>query len=488
MPKVSEAEVRASLERIEAIMQDHPDGLHRSEINDALEERHGERLHPRTLNRRLRRLEDERRLLPEGEGRARRYRPARPADVPPLPGAGAPGHPAAADGRGEGRDESVVPLSPEGLELKRWVRLPPQQREPCTYRRDFLEDYVPEETWYLPREVRGELLAVGQTPEPERPAGTYARDILGRLLIDLSWASSRLEGNTYSRLDTHNLLEFGIRAEGKSQQEAQMILNHRSAIRMLVDHVEEIGFDRPTLLGLHAALAENLVAGPGEEGALRQRAVEISGTVYTPIAIPQVIRECFDLLLAKTRDIPDPFEQAFFVMVHLPYLQPFIDVNKRTSRIAANIPFIKGNFCPLSFVDVPHETYIEATIAVYEKQQVDLLRDLFVWAYSRSCEQYKVVRDALGEPDAVRFRYRDQLAEVIRDTVRTRATIQRSRLRRWAERHDVEAADREAFAERAMELLLNLTDGAAGRYGLSVEDVDRWRSSLAAEYGPATTG
>lgn len=268
------------------------------------------------------------------------------AEVPPLTRAGPDEEPstAALHERGAG---AAIALSAEGLEVQCLVRLPRQQREPCTYDRKYLDDYIPGETWYLPEESRDELMAVGETPDPERPVGTYARDILDRLLIDLSWASSRLEGNPYSRLDTQNLLEHGIHAEGKSQQEAQMILNHRTAIRMLVDNVEEIDFDRRTLLGVHAALAENLVGDPGEEGALRQRPVDISGTVYRPSGVPQIIRECFVLLLAKARDIPDPFAQAFFLMVHLPYLQPFIDVNKRTSRIAANIPFIKGNLCPL---------------------------------------------------------------------------------------------------------------------------------------------
>ena len=49
--------------------------------------------------------------------------------------------------------------------------------------------------------------------------------------------------------------------------------------------------------------------------------------------------------------ITDPFEQAFFALVHLAYLQGFEDVNKRVSRLAANIPLIRGNLCPLSFVD-----------------------------------------------------------------------------------------------------------------------------------------
>jgi Fic family protein len=461
MPRSTKAEIRASLERIEAILQERPEGVQRAEIRDVLNTRYSEDLADRTLRRRLEQLENEGRLVRKGKSRAIRYHATdRGAGAPPLTA------------------EAAIALSPEALEVQRLVRLPRQQREPCTYDRAFLDDYVPGESWYLPEEIRDGLMATGETPNPERPAGTYARGILDRLLIDLSWASSRLEGNTYSRLDTQNLLEHGVHAEGNSQEEAQMILNHRAAIRMLVDNVEEIDFDRRTLLGLHAALAENLVANPGEEGALRQRPVDISDTVYRPSGVPQIIRECFDLLLAKVRDIPDPFEQAFFLMVHIPYLQPFIDVNKRTSRIAANIPFIRGNLCPLSFVDVPHETYIEATVGIYERKEVALLRDLFVWAYRRSCDQSRVVREALGVADTVRFRYRDQLADLVRETVRSRALIERSQLRAWARDHGIEKERREAFVERAMDILLNLTEGVACRYGLSAEDVDAWRGSL----------
>ncbi|MEX2465974.1 MAG: Fic family protein, partial [Gemmatimonadota bacterium] len=148
-----------------------------------------------------------------------------------------------------------------------------------------------------------------------------------------------------------------------------------------------------------------------------------------------------------------------------------------TSRIAANIPFIKDNLCPLSFVEVPHETYIDATVGIYERKEVALLRDLFVWGYRRSCDQYRVVREALGEPDAVRFRYRDQLADLVRETVRSRAPIKRGDFRAWAHAHGIEEEGREAFVERAMDILLNLTEGVAGRYGLSDEDVDAWRAA-----------
>lgn len=101
----------------------------------------------------------------------------------------------------------IGPVSPEGAVIRDQVRLTLIHRRPVGYQRDFLEAYQPGETFYLPESLRGQLHEMGRTSANERPAGTYARDILGRLLVDLSWASSKLEGNTYSRLDTQNLIE-----------------------------------------------------------------------------------------------------------------------------------------------------------------------------------------------------------------------------------------------------------------------------------------
>src|SRR3546814_3530578 len=110
-----------------------------------------------------------------------------------------------------------------------------RSRRPVGYRRAFLDDYQPNDSFLLPQELRTQLHRLGRSPVGDRPAGTYARQVLDRLLIDLSWASSRLEGNTYRRLDTQNLLQFGQLAAGKDQLEAQMILNHKAAIAMMVD-------------------------------------------------------------------------------------------------------------------------------------------------------------------------------------------------------------------------------------------------------------
>jgi Fic family protein len=149
--------------------------------------------------------------------------------------------------------------------------------------------------------------------------------VLGRLLIDLSWASSKLEGNTYTRLDTQRLIEHGETATGKDARETQMILNHKRAIEYLVDGADELGYDIHTFQNLHALLSENLLADPSASGKLRERVVDISGTVFRPLAIPQQIDGYFGTVLDKAAAIGDPFEQAFFLMVQVPYLQPFED-------------------------------------------------------------------------------------------------------------------------------------------------------------------
>ena len=154
--------------------------------------------------------------------------------------------------------------------------------------------------------------------------------------------------------------------------------------------------------------------------------------------MPQRLEELFGIIISMAREIRDPFEQAFFVMVHLPYLQPFEDVNKRVSRLAANIPLIRHNLCPLSFIDVPERAYVDAMLGVYELNRIELLRDVFVWAYERSCQQYLAVRRELVPPDTFRLRYRQALSETVkaivlqlqsptRETVRRHIFLRRSR-------------------------------------------------------------
>jgi hypothetical protein len=371
----------------------------------------------------------------------------------------------------------AVPLSPEGTAIRDFVRLPVAARSPVGYERQFLDRYVPNSTTYLSGTVTRHLYELGRTPNGTRPAGTYARDILGRLLIDLSWASSRLEGNTYSLLDTEQLINQARIPSGKDPKETQMILNHKAAIELLVDSTADVGVNRFTLLNLHAVLADNLLEEPSQAGRLRGSPVGIAGSAYTPTAIPQLIEEQFGQMLRKGRAIRDPFEQSFFLMVHIPYLQPFADVNKRTSRLAANISLIRDNYVPLSFVDVPERAYVDGLMGVYERTRVELLRDVFVWAYERSCLRYKTVRDSLPEPDPFRLEHRQEFIDVVGSIVRDQLRPTAQQVATLAA-PQLKGAELKRFTQMVLEELGGLHEGNIARFRLRPSEFRRWRESI----------
>ena len=366
--------------------------------------------------------------------------------------------------------------SPAGAQVLALVNRPRDQRPPCTYERSFLDAYRPNETFYLDEAHRVRLHTLGLTPEAEAPAGTYARQILERLLIDLSWNSSRLEGNTYSLLDTERLIKAGSAPEGRTAQETQMILNHKQAIEYLVEGAAELVMSPGNVRALHGMLSENLLSDPADEGRLRRSPVGIGDSVYVPLAVPQLIEEIFEQLLLTAQAIRDPFEQSFFILVHLPYLQPFSDANKRTSRLAANLPLLKGNLQPLSFTDVPREVYLSSTLAVYENNRVEALRDVYLWAYQRSSERYQVIRKSTGEPDPFRLRFRAQLREAVRQIVRSSRSVPEIQMGIATYLAAVvPAEDRIRFQAVVSQELRNLNDGTYARYGLRPAEFEAWK-------------
>ena len=157
-----------------------------------------------------------------------------------------------------------------------------------------------------------------------------------------------------------------------------MILHHQAAIEYLVHDADHLAISAENIIALHALLSDGLLANRMACGKLRNRAVEIGRSVYLPLALPQRTEELFEVVIDMAAEIKDPFEQAFFSMVHLPYLQPFEDVNKRVSRLAANMPLIHSKLSPLSFIDVPAHAYGDALLGVYELNRVELLCDVFV--------------------------------------------------------------------------------------------------------------
>jgi len=416
----------------------------------------------RTLQRRLAQLQEQGDVTVSGNTRSRRYH--------------------LADTDKENRKEYtekdvLLPLAQQGKKILSLVSRPIQQRDPVGYNLEFLRQYQPNRNGYLTQKEMQKLAEIGKTARLDQPAGTYAKEILNRLLIDLSWNSSRLEGNTYTLLDTERLISFGEVADNKSAMEAQMILNHKDAIEFIVRDADDIGFNRYTLLNLHALLSNNLLPDPAASGRLRTFGVGLHHSVYTPLAVPQQIEEMFHLMLDKAAQINNPFEQAFFIMVQLPYLQPFDDVNKRVSRLAANIPLNRHNLSPLSFIDVPDDIYIQGMLGVYELNRIDLLKDVFIWAYKRSAARYAALRQSLGEPDTFRLKYREPMRMLISHIVSKGLMHKEASEKIKEETRHLPEADKDRFVERIEAELLALHEGNFARYWISPSEFKKWKEA-----------
>jgi Fic family protein len=419
----------------------------------------------RTLQRRLAELKKSGYVKTSGDKRSTRYHNAMYRVDMPVSFVSEPSQPYA----------TTIQLSEKSQEIRSLVSLPIQHRKPVGYNREFLESYRPNIDSYLTQEDKKWLAEISKTLREDQPAGTYAKEILNRLLIDLSWNSSRLEGNTYSLLETERLILQGHTGNNKSVVETLMILNHKDAIEFIVQGADSNGFNRYTILNLHAMLADNLLPKTKSYGRLRTFAVGITNSVYTPLSIPQLIEELFDIMLEKAEQIENPFEQAFFIMVQLPYLQPFEDVNKRVSRLAANIPLNRHNLSPLSFTGVPREYYTQGLMGVYELNRIELMKDIFIWAYERSSREYAAMRQTIGEPDPFRVKYREQKRKLIAEII-SRGLGRETAIAVINDRAlQLPFADRDKFVETVETELMSLHDGNFASYFVSPNEFKQWK-------------
>jgi len=339
-------------------------------------------------------------------------------------------------------------------------------RKPITYQRSFVEDYEPNQSTLLPRALATNLFNAGRAKD-QLPAGTYARKVLEQLLIDLSWSSSRLEGNRKSLLDTRALFEKG-RAEF-GDRDSVMLLNHKEAIEFLVDAVPTEGITVPVVRNLQSILMRDLLDDPSDLGAIRKKIVNIQDTVYLPSQAPHLLEEMLTLVVSKACEVRNPVEAAFFLWVNIAYLQPFVDGNKRASRLAANMPFLLSNCAPLSFLDVGQQEYALAMLAVYEKLDVSLAAELFEWTYRRSIDRYQVVVESMGDPNPLRVKYRNQLGEAIRHIV-----FYGLKLNQAVAEVSISKADHAVFVDMLQEELDTLQPYNCARFRLPMNKTAEW--------------
>lgn len=369
--------------------------------------------------------------------------------------------------------DSQIYFSEKSCQVIQKINQPIFERSPVTYNQEWINSYAPNVTSYLSETLKIELHQIGVQSKAQLPAGTYARHIYNRLLIDLSYNSSRLEGNTYSLLDTQRLILEGTRAEGKLDEERIMILNHKEAIAHLVNraHQIEVGFNE--VCTLHYLLADGLV--PTQyAGKVRDYGVRISGSTYIPWENPEKIKQQLHGLCQKAACIQNPFEQSFFLLVQIAYLQAFVDVNKRTSRLSANIPLIQHNLVPLSFNDVANDDYTSAMIAIYELNDLNPLIELYTYSYSRTCQLYAVTTEALGF-DEIRVHYRQQRRQMIGYIIAHGLTHEAMHLYIQEQAKNlIDKKDQSHFIEDVEDDLQEINQERIAGIGVTAQQLDVW--------------
>ena len=213
---------------------------------------------------------------------------------------------------------------------------------------------------------------------------------LERFVIEFSWKSSRIEGNTYTLLETEKLIKEGLKKNDRSDFETSMILNHKKAYEFLLNQTKNglLKLDKATLETIHALVVNNLQVNIG----LRKAAVGISGSLYRPLSIISQIKEQLDNLIDCINSRPIIYEKALIAVLGESYLQPFEDGNKRTARVMANGLLLQAGYAPLSYRNINEQDYKEACLIFYEQNSIEPFKKLFIEQYVFAAENYNIAK------------------------------------------------------------------------------------------------
>ncbi len=214
---------------------------------------------------------------------------------------------------------------------------------------------------------------------------TIFKKELEKLTIDLSWKSSKIEGNTYSLIDTEILLKENKEAKGHNKEEAIMLLNHKKTLDYIFNNKKE--FQKLTLKkveNLHYLLTEGLKIKKG----LRNSLVGITGTKYRPLDNQYQIKEALEKTIKLVNNTKEPFEKALILALMISYIQPFEDGNKRTSRLLSDAVLIAYDYCPLSFRSIEVSDYKKAVLLFYEQNNITYFKKLYIEQFKFAVNNY----------------------------------------------------------------------------------------------------
>lgn len=219
-------------------------------------------------------------------------------------------------------------------------------------------------------------------------ANLHNKELL-RFIIEFSWKTSQIEGNTYDLLSTERLLRFGEKSKNNTEFEAQMIINQKEALEFILSDLS--AWHNPNishLEQLHSIVGNKL----GISRNLRKGLVGITGTNYRPLDNEFQIREALEKLFELIKSIDDPYEKSLLCVLGISYIQPFVDGNKRTSRLLSNALLLSNKLAPLSYRSVDDKDYKEATLVFYEQNSIEPFKRIFIEQYIFAANNYNISR------------------------------------------------------------------------------------------------
>jgi hypothetical protein len=344
-------------------------------------------------------------------------------------------------------------------------------RERVAYDHDLLDSYVPNETHYLrASELTGLHVACA--------AGTWERGArqdreMRRFMSDLSYGSSRLEGVDYGHLATKNFFEEDSPITNLAPRDRKVLMNHFQAAKFIIEGIHhptregDVGITEHDIRSVHAILSSGLLKNPMRQGAMRATAVRIGDSSYIPPSIPAEIKRLFSLVVQKAAQITDPYEQSLFLLVHLPYLQPFDDCNKRVGRLCTNIPLLRNGILPISWLDVNKEEMELGLASVYEQQDPRILAEVYVQACHRSFESFSITQTE-RDPDEIDLRYDNELRQAVRRMVLEGGDVQVP--------PSVDQVDSSEYMDRVSQIVSACINNpfVGAPYGLRLPDIERF--------------
>lgn len=193
-----------------------------------------------------------------------------------------------------------------------------------------------------------------------RPVPTYAlRSIKKSLMLEWTYNSNSIEGNTLSLNETKMVIEEGFTVKGKSLKEHFEAINHQEAIDYItkLSSIESV-LDEKDILNVHELVLNNIEKEIA--GRFRTSGVRISGANFVPpnaMKVSEYITELIDWVNVDESDIviKSTLFHHRFVWIH-----PFFDGNGRTVRLVFNLLLMRAGYPPAIILKNDRKKYYDA--------------------------------------------------------------------------------------------------------------------------------